>query len=146
MFPKGKAKPNGTALVLAEIDGRDSRHRAPSLIAAELKINGSVTTEGELHVDGRIDGDVTGQIVTVGARGYVNGRIGAVDVLVQGAVTGSIRGHRVRLVQGARVAADIEHDVLAIEEGATFEGACRRIALPPPEDDLVLHEVARPRS
>lgn len=146
MFPKGKAKPNGTALVLAETDGQDQRHRAPSIIAAELKIAGNVTTEGELHVDGRIDGDISAQIVTVGPRGYVNGRVGGVDVLIQGAVTGSVRGHRVRLVQGARVVADIEHDVLAIEEGATFEGNCRRISLPPPEDDLVLNELARPRS
>jgi cytoskeletal protein CcmA (bactofilin family) len=146
MFSKGKVKPNGRALVLADGDSQSSRHRAPSIITAELRIVGSVTTEGELHVDGRVDGDVTGQIVTIGARGYVSGRIEGVDILVQGAVNGFLRGHRVRLVQGSRVVADIEHDVLAIEEGAAFEGNCRRIALPPPEEDLVLSEVARPRS
>ncbi len=146
MFSKGKAKPNGTALVLAEVDGKSNRHRAPSIITAELKIVGSVTTEGELHVDGRVEGDVTGQIVTIGERGFVTGRIEGVDVLVQGAVNGSIRGHRVRLGQGSRVVADVEHDVLAIEEGASFEGNCRRVSLPPPEEDLVLSEVARPRA
>lgn len=120
----------GTALVVAApFRPRPSlRNTAPSIIAADLHIVGNVTTEGELHIDGRIDGDVQGRAVTIGDSGHVVGHIETDEILVQGIVSGSIKAHRVRLASGCKVIADIAHGTLTIEDGASFEGQCRRIA------------------
>ncbi len=47
---------------------------------------------------------------------------------MRGVVRGSIRARRVHLVTGCKVVADVTHDALTIDEGASFEGHCRRVA------------------
>jgi cytoskeletal protein CcmA (bactofilin family) len=148
MFSRGKAgSATGTALVPAPAPARGgrgaSRNRGPSIIAADLLIVGNVTTEGELHVDGRIDGDVEGRSVTIGESGYVDGHVETREITVHGIVRGSIRARKVHLANGCRVVADIVHDVIAIDSGASFEGHCRRAAdqeagAPAPGDELPL--------
>jgi len=112
------------------------RNRGPSIVAADLHIVGNVTTEGELHIDGRIDGDVEGRSVTVGETGYVDGHIETQDIAIRGLVRGSVRARRVHLVGGCRVVADITHDMLSIDEGASFEGNCRRVSRDEEPEDV----------
>jgi cytoskeletal protein CcmA (bactofilin family) len=132
MFSRAKpAQTAGTALVPAPAPARArgaQRNRGPSIIAADLHIVGNVSTEGELHVDGRIDGDVEGRSVTIGPSGYVDGHVETTEITVHGIVRGSIRARKVRLADGCRVVADIVHDVIGIDSGASFEGHCRRVA------------------
>lgn len=134
MFSRGKGGSGpGTALVPAAQPqrgrgGQQQRNRGPSIIAADLHIVGNVSTEGELHVDGRIDGDIEGRSVTIGESGYVDGHIETREITIQGIVRGSIRARKVHLVHGCKVIADITHDVIGIDSGASFEGHCRRVA------------------
>jgi cytoskeletal protein CcmA (bactofilin family) len=126
----GSRKPaTGTALVPAAPPTRPKaqRGRGPSIVAADLHIVGNVSTEGELHIDGRIDGDVEGHAVTIGESGYVDGHIETQAITIRGIVRGSIRARRVHLVTGCKVIADITHDALTVDEGASFEGHCRRV-------------------
>ena len=130
MLLRSRKPATGTALVPATPPARPKaaqRNRGPSIIAADLHIVGNVSTEGELHIDGRIDGDVEGRSVTVGESGYVDGHIETQTVAIRGIVRGSIRARRVHLVTGCKVIADITHDALSIDEGAAFEGHCRRV-------------------
>ena len=114
----------GTALVPTAQPTRGGRpaprNRGPSIVAADLHIVGNVTTDGELHIDGRIDGDVEGRSVTVGETGYVDGHIETADIAIRGLVRGSVRARRVHLIGGCKVVADITHDMLSIDEGASF--------------------------
>ena len=137
----GPAAP-GTALItttpLPTRGGRPlPRNRGPSIVAADLHIVGNVTTDGELHIDGRIDGDVEGRSVTVGETGYVDGHIETEDIAILGLVRGSVRARKVHLVGGCKVVADITHDTLSIDEGASFEGNCRRVARAEDEADAL---------
>jgi cytoskeletal protein CcmA (bactofilin family) len=106
-------------------------------VAADLHIVGNVTTDGGLHIDGRIDGDVEGRSVTVGETGYVDGHIETEDIAIHGLVRGSVRARKVHLVGGCKVVADITHDTLSIDEGASFEGNCRRVARAEDEADAL---------
>jgi cytoskeletal protein CcmA (bactofilin family) len=129
MFSKASRRPTGTALVVA-VPPRPRpslRRAAPSVVAADLHIVGNVSTEGALHVDGRIDGDLAARAVTIGDAGHVVGHIEADELLVQGIVSGSIKAGKVQLACGCKVIADIVHGTLAIEDGASFEGQCRRL-------------------
>ena len=75
--------------------------RAASIICADMKINGSVTSEGALQIDGTVDGDVAATDITIGASGHITGEVKAEVVKVKGRIKGSIRARKVELETGA---------------------------------------------
>lgn len=99
----------------------------PSIISANLHIVGNLKTEGEIQVDGVIDGDVTAQALTVGSHARIAGELVADDIVVHGQISGKISARQVRLAKTAKVVGDIVHEVLAIEAGAHIEGQLRRL-------------------
>ncbi|MCA8902763.1 MAG: polymer-forming cytoskeletal protein [Hyphomonas sp.] len=96
--------------------------RAASIICADMKINGSVTSEGALQIDGTVDGDVSATDITIGASGHITGEVKAEVVKVKGRIKGSIRARKVELETGAHVKGDIVHSSLQIQSNAVFEG------------------------
>ncbi|MCI4644401.1 MAG: polymer-forming cytoskeletal protein [Hyphomonadaceae bacterium] len=103
---------------------------AASLICADMKINGSVYSEGELQVDGHVEGDVTAQDITIGASGTITGEVIAEVIKVKGTIKGSIRGRKVELETGAKVEGDIVHTSLTIQANAVFEGQVKHATDP----------------
>ena len=95
---------------------------APSIISADMVIKGSVTSQGEMQIDGVIEGDVQGTSLTIGQTGSIQGEVIAQAVTVRGKVIGSIRARKVELETGSRVEGDIVHATLAIQSNAVFEG------------------------
>jgi cytoskeletal protein CcmA (bactofilin family) len=104
-----------------------------SVIGNDLKIIGQglkIISQGTLQVDGEIEGDVGGAEVIIGERGRVTGTVAAERVIVRGTISGVIRGITVTLQSSSHVEGDINHMSLAIEQGAEFDGRCRRSADP----------------
>ena len=104
--------------------------KAPSVIGADLTIEGNVSGGGELQIDGAIKGDVRIEHVTVGDGGSVEGGIYAEAVEVRGKVSGSITAKQVRLYGACHVDGDITHEQLAMETGAFFQGRSLRLQRP----------------
>jgi cytoskeletal protein CcmA (bactofilin family) len=98
----------------------------PSIVSEGLHISGNLFSDGDLQIDGRIDGDIQGRNVTVGAAGTVTGKITADEVIVSGNVSGEIHARSVQLSRTAKVQSDLTQETLMIEAGALFEGTCRR--------------------
>lgn len=113
---------------------------AASLIAEGVVIRGDITTDGEMQLDGAVEGDVTAGRLTIGETGAVTGTVKADIVDVRGRVSGSISARQVRLLSSARVDGDITQSELAIEAGAHFVG--RSLELPPVEPAAALSIVA----
>lgn len=99
---------------------------APSIISVNLHIIGNLSTDGEMQVDGSIEGDVTSQALTVGEKASISGEIVADDVEIHGSVSGKIRARKIKLAKTAKVIGDIWHEVLSIESGAYIEGQLKR--------------------
>lgn len=98
----------------------------PSVIGPDLTIHGNLSSEGQVQIDGTVEGDIRGTHIIVGERANITGGIIAEEVVVRGHVMGSIRGKRVMLQAQSHVEGDIYHKALAIEQGAFFEGKSRR--------------------
>lgn len=98
----------------------------PSIVSEGLHIAGNLFSDGDVQVDGRVEGDVQGRNITVGATGTVVGKIIADEAMVSGAVNGEIRARAIVLTRTAKVASDITQESITIEAGAMFEGTCRR--------------------
>src|SRR4051812_38033596 len=77
-----------------------------SLIAEGVQIKGDLITEGDLHLDGALEGDLrTGQL-TIGETGSVTGSVYADSIEIRGRVRGVICARQVRLWATARVDGD----------------------------------------
>jgi cytoskeletal protein CcmA (bactofilin family) len=117
--------------------------RSQSYIDASLTIMGDLSTEGDVQLDGRVCGNVSCAQLIVGRDGAITGSVTAQEAVIRGIVTGSIRAPVVILQEPARVESDIVYTVLAIDDGASFEGAARRSEHPleEPKPDSQLAEL-----
>lgn len=132
MFSKSsKNNGNGSAIsapIVAQTKANDSSKPVPpSIISADLRMVGDLTSKGEIHVDGAIEGDIRCQVLVIGQSGAVIGQIFSDAVRIHGTLTGQIRARSVFLAATARVIGDISHESLAIEPGAFLEGHCGRM-------------------
>ena len=98
---------------------------APSIISADMVIQGSIHSTGDVQIDGRLEGDVRSGGLVIGDQAELQGEIYAEEVSVRGKVTGRIHARRVLLAATAHVEGDILHEALSVEAGAFFEGNCR---------------------
>ena len=71
-----------------------------------------------------------GAEIIIGEQGRVTGTVAAERVIVRGQISGVIRAMTVALQSSARMEGDIHHMSLTIEQGAQFDGRCRRPASP----------------
>jgi cytoskeletal protein CcmA (bactofilin family) len=114
-------------------DGPEPRRPAvASLVAEGVALKGDVSTAGDLHLDGALEGDLKAGRLTIGETGKVTGAIEAEAVEVRGCVRGAICARQVRLCATARVDGDIVHAELVIEPGARFEGRSQVMAAEAP--------------
>ena len=110
---------------------RMTPNAAPSILGRDLVITGDIKTEGEVQIDGRLDGNIVAGTVTIGEQGAVNGKINAQTVHVRGKVSGKIDSVTVELAETANVQADLIQDQLMIANGAFFDGKCARKSTTP---------------
>ena len=99
----------------------------PSLISEDLTIAGDFKGEGDIQIDGTVNGDIRCNTLLVGESAKIKGEIIAESARVHGTVNGQIQAHTVSLAHTARVVANILHENLSIEQGAFLEGHCKRI-------------------
>jgi cytoskeletal protein CcmA (bactofilin family) len=98
----------------------------PSVLSSDLTVVGNIKTQGDIQVEGTVEGDIRAHQLTVGESATIKGEIVGDDVIVHGRVIGRVRGLKVRLSASARVEGDIIHKTIAIESGAHFEGSVQR--------------------
>jgi cytoskeletal protein CcmA (bactofilin family) len=125
------SKPNRTEASTEPMLVAEAVRRGPkvaSLIAEDLIIDGGLSGEVELQVDGVVRGDVRVARLTIGETGSIEGAVQAESVDCRGKVIGSITAAQVRLYGAAHVDGDITHDQLTVETGAYFQG--RSLKLP----------------
>lgn len=100
------------------------RANSLSVLAPGTTIQGNVTLEGELQLEGTIEGslDTKGRVV-IGARGLVDGDVQADEVVVAGKVKGSVTARNaVRFKKECHVTADVRSPAIEVEEGAVIDG------------------------
>jgi cytoskeletal protein CcmA (bactofilin family) len=106
---------------------------SPSIISADLTIRGSLSTERNVQLDGRVEGDILAAGLTLGQKAFVEGNVYADEAIISGHVRGTIFARVVHLTATADVAGDIVHDRnLSIERGASFQGSSRHSENPRP--------------
>ena len=104
-----------------------TRQVMPSIISPGLQVTGNMVCDGDIQVEGAVEGDIRARNVIVGQAGMIVGHTVAEQVVISGKVEGKISAPTVVLHRSAKVFGDIAHETLTIESGAHFEGKCTRI-------------------
>jgi cytoskeletal protein CcmA (bactofilin family) len=89
-------------------------------------INGDVSTEGDVRIDGKVNGNVTSKSKTVvGTTGVIEGDILCQNAYIDGRVNGNIEVTELLILsKTALVVGNIKIKKLVVEEGAKFTGNC----------------------
>ncbi len=133
MFSRSSSKTNNGSAQVSQVStpmvksNDAAKPVPPSIISTDLRMVGDLSSKGEIHVDGAVEGDIRCQVLVIGQSGAVTGEIVADTVRVHGTLTGQIRSRSVFLAATARVVGDVSHESLAIEPGAFLEGHCGRM-------------------
>jgi len=117
---------------------------APSIISTDLTVNGSLSSTGDIQIDGRIEGDVHSAGLVIGEKAFIHGDVVAEEVTVRGRVQGGIRARKVLLASTCHVEGNILHEAFAVETGAFFEGNCRHADNPLGDDAAAKKPETRP--
>lgn len=98
--------------------------KGKTLIAEDIEIVGSVKCESDIHIDGKLNGDLTATgKVSIGASATVKGNISVECITVMGQVNGNITAKdRIELKSTARLNGDIRARRLTVEDGVSFVG------------------------
>lgn len=97
-----------------------------NLIGPGTEIKGDLICEGDIRIDGRVDGTVrVGQRLVIGESGVINGNITVGNAIVAGNVVGNIHSAQTTVLHGkSSVKGDIYTSQIIIESGARFNGRC----------------------
>lgn len=95
-----------------------------NVLASGIEIIGSIRFQNDMHIDGKIDGEILSESgkVTIGEMADIKGNINAGEVHVYGHVDGNIKSNRCHLNDHAVITGDITTGVLSMNEGARLSG------------------------
>jgi cytoskeletal protein CcmA (bactofilin family) len=103
-----------------------------TLIARRTRIGGAIDTEGDLIVEGRVEGTIrAGGTVIVGASGVAVSDLVVARAVVLGIVIGNVEAsERVDIGAGARVVGDLRAPIVAVTPPGAVEGRISETAEP----------------
>ncbi len=101
-------------------------YNATTIVGTGTTINGNINSEGDLRVDGKVLGDVSGSgKVFVGAEGEIVGNLSCQNADILGRINGSLKIADLLQLKGkAWVEGDIFAEKLQMEPTCNFNGQC----------------------
>ncbi len=104
----------------------EERSSSPATIGQSVQIEGELTGQEDLVIDGKIDGKIVldGHHLTVGANGRIHAEVHAKSVQVDGEVSGNIvADDKVEISSTGSVLGDITAPRVALADGSSFKGS-----------------------
>ena len=102
-----------------------SSESGSTIIGSSISIKGEITGEGDLTVQGQVEGtiDFRNNKVTIDSTGRIKADINARIITIEGEVEGNLLGEKkIVLRPSGRVLGDMRAPAINLEEGAKFKG------------------------
>ena len=106
---------------------KEKESQENNIIGQSTYIEGSIKSEGNIRVDGRIKGTInTAAAFIIGLTGVVEGQTQAHNITISGKYDGGIMcNEKLVLEANSNVTGDINTRRLVIDDGAVFNGNCK---------------------
>ena len=133
-----QSKDDKKGATVSEVEPKTSEASVPakstpevaSVLDPSILITGNLVCTGSVQIHGKIVGDVHAAHLLIRDGAVVQGKIIALETVIDGVFKGTIHSNSVKLERTAVVDGDIFNKSLTIEQGAQFEGASRRLEKP----------------
>jgi len=120
----------------------DSQVQVPTIISENTVVKGDIVSDGIIHVDGNVEGDISCSELVIGVKGAVTGCITVQNMHLYGTLRGKAMVDNLFVSKSAKLIGDATHNSIAIEPGAYIDGHCMRAGSPIPAEqakpDLML--------
>ena len=93
-----------------------------SVLGGDIAIKGNISASADLHVDGKVEGDIACTTLVQGESSDIAGNVQAETARLAGVVRGSITARDLVVLKTARIHGDVHYDALTIEQGAQVDG------------------------
>lgn len=93
-----------------------------SVLGPDIAITGDLTAKADLHLDGKVGGDISCAALVQGETSEITGAVVAENARVAGKIRGSITAEMLVILKTARIEGDVSYGALTIEEGAQVNG------------------------
>lgn len=118
-----------------------------SVIGADVTVRGDIDATVDLHIDGKVEGDIRCAILVQGGDSTIKGGIIADQARVCGTIEGSIAAKEIIMEASARVTGDVVYEKLSVASGSRIEGSFKHKStgtIRPEDAGLKLIESAPP--
>jgi len=138
MFSKSKPMPDPVSAALQPARAAAGGHQSTfSVIGGDVVVTGNIAATVDLHLDGRVDGDVSCASLVQGKDSIVHGAVTAETARLAGTVEGSISAKNLVVLASARITGDVSYETLTIEPGGQVQGRFSLRATAAPKVELV---------
>jgi cytoskeletal protein CcmA (bactofilin family) len=96
-----------------------------SVIGPDVVVTGNVQASADLHIEGRIEGDVQCGNLVLGSDATVKGQVRGESARLAGAIEGSVAIRQLTIEASAKITGDVEYESISIENGARIDGHLR---------------------
>jgi cytoskeletal protein CcmA (bactofilin family) len=134
MFSKSRPAPGAVSLRA----GGGASGTPYSVIGADVTITGNVAAGADLHIDGRIEGDVACATLVQGTDSQITGAITAAEARIGGTVRGTIVAQALIVEATARITGDVSYATITIVAGGHVDGRFTHAASEPGTAQLKL--------
>jgi len=93
-----------------------------SIIGADVTINGDIRASVDLHIDGRVEGDISCAGLIQGEASHIKGQVEAQSARLAGHVEGAVHAGELVIEASARITGDISYESISVAPGAHVDG------------------------
>ncbi len=108
-----------------------------SVLAADMVVTGNIAASVDLHLDGRVEGDIQCASLVQGPDSVIRGAVTAEVARLAGTVEGSISARDLVIQASARITGDVTYETLTIEQGSQVDGRFSPRGAAAPKVELV---------
>ncbi|WP_262504019.1 polymer-forming cytoskeletal protein [Sphingosinithalassobacter sp. CS137] len=99
-----------------------------SVLGPDVVVTGNVTATNDLHIDGRVEGDVNCGSLAQGSESQIFGSVVAESARLAGSIEGAVRVKQLTVERSAKITGDVEYENITIENGGHIDGRLKHMS------------------
>ncbi|MBU2539221.1 MAG: polymer-forming cytoskeletal protein [Proteobacteria bacterium] len=102
--------------------GETNSETITSVIGADMQLVGDISFKGKLRLDGKAEGNISGEYLILGETGTISGDVVVSTFVCSGRVEGTVNVKKLYVVKSGFIEGKVETMDLAVESGAVLNG------------------------